>query len=95
MNAYLRGIGGDDFTAKDFRTWSGTLLAARTLAAAAGFASQRAAKRNIVNAIESVARTLGNTKTVCRKSYVHPAVIDGYMEGTTIRVKTRAAAATG
>ena len=93
VNAYLRGICGDDFTAKDFRTWSGTLLAARTLAAAAGFASQRAAKRNIVNAIESVARTLGNTKTVCRKSYVHPAVIDAYMEGTTIRVKTRAAAA--
>ena len=91
VNAYLRGICGDEFTAKDFRTWSGTVLAARALAAAAGFSSQREAKRRVVKAIESVARTLGNTKSVCRKSYVHPVVIEAYMEGTTIRVgKTRA-----
>lgn len=96
--AYLREICGDDFTAKDFRTWSGTVLAARELAGVTGFASQREAKRKVVKAIELVARSLGNTKTVCRKSYVHPAVIDAYMEGATIRVgKPRAlrAASTG
>ena len=86
VNAYLREICSDDFTAKDFRTWSGTVLAARALAGVAGFASQREAKRKVVKAIELVARSLGNTKTVCRKSYVHPAVIDAYMEGATIRV---------
>ena len=95
VNAYLREICGDDFTAKDFRTWSGTVLAARAFAAVAEFTSQREAKRKVVKAIESVARTLGNTKTVCRKSYIHPAVIDAYLDGTTIRVKTRVAAATG
>jgi DNA topoisomerase-1 len=86
VNAYLREICGDDFTAKDFRTWSGTVLAARALAGVAGFVSQREAKRKVVKAIDSVARSLGNTKTVCRKSYVHPAVIDAYMEGATIHV---------
>jgi DNA topoisomerase-1 len=98
VNAYLREVCGDDFTAKDFRTWFGTVLAARELAGAAGFASQREAKRRVVKAIESVARSLGNTKTVCRKSYIHPAVIDAYMDGTTIRIgKARAlrAAAAG
>lgn len=86
VNAYLREICCDDFTAKDFRTWSGTVLAARALAGVAGFSTQREAKRKVVQAIESVARSLGNTKTVCRKSYVHPAVIDAYMVGATIRV---------
>jgi len=99
VNAYIKEAMGDDFTAKDFRTWSGTVLAARALAGVAGFASQREAKRKVVNAIESVARSLGNTKTVCRKSYVHPAVIDAYMEGATIRVgkprALRAVASTG
>jgi DNA topoisomerase I len=99
VNAYLREICGDDFTAKDFRTWSGTVLAARALAGAAGFASQREARRKVGNAIESVARSLGNTKTVCRKSYIHPAVIDAYMDGATIHVGTaralRAVATTG
>jgi DNA topoisomerase-1 len=99
VNAYLREICGEDFTAKDFRTWSGTVLAARALAGVAGFGSQREAKRRVVKAIESVARSLGNTKTVCRKSYVHPAVIDSYMEGATIRVgkprALRAVASTG
>ena len=95
VNAYLREICSDDFTAKDFRTWSGTVLAARALAAVAGFSSQREAKRKILKAIEAVASSLGNTKTVCRKSYIHPAVIDAYLDGTTIRVKTRVAAATG
>ena len=98
VNAYLRELCGDDFTAKDFRTWFGTVLAARALAGVAGFASQREAKRKVVQAIESVARSLGNTKTVCRKSYIHPAVIDAFMDGATIRIgKARAlrAAAAG
>jgi DNA topoisomerase-1 len=91
VNAYLREVCGDEFTAKDFRTWFGTVLAARALAGADRFSSHREAKRNVLQAIESVARSLGNTKTVCRKSYIHPAVIDAYMEGTTIRVaKARA-----
>ena len=84
VNAYLREVCGDDFTAKDFRTWSGTVLAARALAEVASFTSQRDAKRKIVKAVESVARVLGNTKSVCRKSYVHPAVIDSYLDGATI-----------
>jgi DNA topoisomerase I len=99
VNAYLRNICSDDLTAKDFRTWSGTVLAARALAGLAGFSSQRDARRKIVKAIESVARSLGNTKAVCRKSYVHPAVIDAYMDGATIRLgkarDLRAAAAAG
>jgi DNA topoisomerase-1 len=91
VNAYLRALCGDDFTAKDFRTWFGTVLAARALAGVAGFGSQREAKRKVVQAIESVARSLGNTKTVCRKSYIHPAVIDAFMDGATIRIgKARA-----
>jgi DNA topoisomerase-1 len=84
VNAYLREVCGDDFTAKDFRTWSGTVLAARALAGVSGFTSQRDAKRKIVKAVESVANVLGNTKSVCRKSYIHPAVIDCYLDGTTI-----------
>jgi DNA topoisomerase I len=84
VNAYLREITGEDFTAKDFRTWAGTVLAAGQLAAAASFSTARQAKRNIVKAIEAVARRLGNTKAVCRKSYIHPAIFDAYLDGTTI-----------
>ncbi len=91
VNAYLREICADDFTAKDFRTWSGTVLAARALAEVAGFSTDREARRKVVKAIEAVAKVLGNTKSVCRKSYIHPAVIDGYLSGTTIQAgKTRA-----
>jgi DNA topoisomerase-1 len=85
VNAYLRAVAGEDFTAKDFRTWAGTVLAARALAAAAAFTSNAEAKRNIVKAIESVAKKLGNTKAVCRKCYIHPAILDAYMDGATIR----------
>ena len=81
MNAYLREISGEDFTAKDFRTWAGTVLASRQLASAARFSSTTEAKRNIVRAIDAVARQLGNTKAVCRKSYIHPAILDAYLEG--------------
>jgi DNA topoisomerase I len=92
VNGYLRSISGEDFTAKDFRTWAGTVLAAKALAAASAFASNREAKRNIVNAIESVAKRLGNTRTVCRKCYIHPAIFDAYLDGATIQtVRARAA----
>lgn len=84
VNAYLREISGQDFTAKDFRTWAGTVLAARALQEFAAFDSQAQAKRNVVQAIESVAKRLGNTKAVCRKCYVHPAVIDAYLDGSLL-----------
>ncbi len=82
VNAYLREISGQEFTAKDFRTWAGTVLAARALREFAAFDSQAQAKKNIVAAVESVAERLGNTTAVCRKCYVHPAVFDAYLDGT-------------
>jgi DNA topoisomerase-1 len=84
VNAYLKEISGQDFTAKDFRTWAGTKLAAEALAEFEAFDSDAAAKKNIVAAIEAVACRLGNTTAVCRKCYVHPAVIDAYMDGDTV-----------
>jgi DNA topoisomerase-1 len=80
----LREITGEDFTAKDFRTWSGTILAAMALQEFQKFDSQAQAKKNIVQAIESVAEKLGNTPSVCRKCYVHPAVIESYLDGTML-----------
>lgn len=79
VNAYLREVSGRDITAKDFRTWTGTVLAALALAEFEAFDSEAAAKRNIRAAIEQVSARLGNTPAVCRRCYVHPAVIDGYM----------------
>lgn len=91
VNAYLREVSGDDFTAKDFRTWVGTVLAARALADAGAAASNADVKRNVAKAVESVAKRLGNTKTVCRKCYIHPAVLDAYMDGMTIGSSRRRA----
>jgi DNA topoisomerase-1 len=90
VNAYVREISGEDFTAKDFRTWAGTVLAAKALAGVRTFASNGEAKRNIARAIESVAKRLGNTETVCRKCYIHPAVFDAYLDGATIDTVRRA-----
>jgi DNA topoisomerase-1 len=84
VNEYLREVTGQDFTAKDFRTWAGTALAAQALEEFQEYDSQAQAKRNIVQAIESVAKRLGNTKTICRQCYVHPAIIDSYLDGTLI-----------
>jgi len=81
VNAYLREVSGDDFTAKDFRTWAGTVLAAQALARLARFKSTTEAKRNVAEAVARVADRLGNTKAVCRKAYIHPAVVDAYMDG--------------
>lgn len=85
VNAYLREITGQDFTAKDFRTWTGTVLAAMALREFEPIATQTAARRNIVRAIEQVAARLGNTPSVCRKCYVHPVVLNSYLEGTLAR----------
>ena len=81
VNAYLKEISGADFTSKDFRTWAGTVLAVRKLCALGPFASHTEAKRNVAQAIDAVAKALGNTKAVCRKCYVHPAIVDAYLEG--------------
>ena len=79
VNAYLRDISGRQITAKDFRTWTGTVLAALALAEYEKADSDAAAKRNIRDAIETVAARLGNTPTICRKCYVHPQIIDAYL----------------
>jgi len=79
VNAYLREISGSDITAKDFRTWTGTVLAALALAEFEKFDSEAAAKKNVRAAIEKVSAKLGNTPAVCRRCYVHPEVIDSYM----------------
>jgi len=84
VNEYLREISGQDFTAKDFRTWAGTALAALALQEFEDFDTKAAAKRNITTAIERVAERLGNTKAVCRKCYIHPAVIDAYMDRSLV-----------
>jgi len=88
VNGYLKEIAGEDFTAKDFRTWAGTVLAARALQEFQAFDSQAQAKRNVMQAIESVAKRLGNTKAVCRKCYIHPAVINLYMDGSLLQTLT-------
>jgi DNA topoisomerase-1 len=92
VNAYLREISGDDFTAKDFRTWAGTVMCAVALAECRRFVSVRQARRNIARAIGQVAARLGNTPAIARKSYVHPALLEAYLAGVTLEVRpTRAA----
>ena len=84
MNAYLRQTAGADFTAKDFRTWAGTVLVARELVKLGGFDSEAEAGRKLVAAVKEVAAELGNTPAVCRKCYVHPAVVQAYLEGRPV-----------
>ena len=84
VNDYLRQACGEAFTAKDFRTWAGTVLVARALADAPRPETAAAGKRAVVQAIETAARRLGNTVAVCRKSYVHPVVVEGFLEGDVI-----------
>lgn len=91
VNDYLREIAGEEFTAKDFRTWAGTVLAAMALEEFEKFDTKTQAKKNIVRAIESVAERLGNTPSVCRKCYVHPAILDSYLSGMMLKtLKQRA-----
>jgi DNA topoisomerase-1 len=85
MNEYLRQISGGDFTTKDFRTWSATVLAACALCDLAPCKTAKEVKKNVVQAIEEVAGRLGNTKAVCRKSYVHPGIVEMYSDGSLLR----------
>jgi len=81
VNGYLKEITGDDFTAKDFRTWAGTVAAFRAFREIGSFSSETEKKRNVAKAYDLVAERLGNTRAVCKKYYVHPAVVTAYEEG--------------
>jgi DNA topoisomerase I len=85
VNAYLKEITGQDLTSKDFRTWAGTVLAAQVLRDFDAVVSDAEAKKNIVRAVEMVAKRLGNTRAVCRKCYIHPAILDAYLDGSMAR----------
>ncbi|MEX5219900.1 MAG: hypothetical protein NW701_18900 [Nitrospira sp.] len=82
VNAYLKEIAGEEFTAKDFRTWAGTVLAAGALQVFPTYQSAAQAKRNVVAAVETVSKRLGNTKAICRRCYIHPDIVSAYMDGT-------------
>ena len=84
VNDYLRGITGADFTAKDFRTWAGTLLAALALNVQGKFETNKQAKANVKTAICAVAELLGNTPAICRKCYVHPGIVETYLSGKQV-----------
>lgn len=80
VNEYIRRVTGEDFTAKDFRTWSGTSLAVLALGDSAHFKSKSDAARKVNRAVDQVARQLGNTRTVCRRDYIHPGVVQAYLD---------------
>jgi DNA topoisomerase I len=84
VNAYLQDITGRDVTAKDFRTWAGTMLVAEALRKMGPAETKREAERNIVAAVDVTAKRLGNTRSVCRKYYIHPALIEAYLEGSVL-----------
>jgi DNA topoisomerase-1 len=92
VNDYLRDVTGAEFTAKDFRTWAGTVLAAAALQEMDVVDTAAGRKKNVTRAIETVARQLGNTRAVCRRCYVHPAVLEQYLDGPTREVLRRRAA---
>jgi len=84
VNTYLREITGRDITAKDFRTWAGTMIAAEALRELGPAATQREAKHNVLCAIDRTAERLGNTRAVCRKYYIHPVLLEAYLEGNVL-----------
>lgn len=89
VNDYLRETAGEEFSAKDVRTWAGTVLAAKALSELGAAATQREAKKQVVSAVQATAQLLGNTPAVCRRCYIHPQVIDRYMTGEVMSfVKT-------
>jgi DNA topoisomerase I len=91
VNEWLAEVTGEEITAKDFRTWAGTNLAALALSELASFDSEAKAKKNVVAAVESVAKRLGNTPAICRKCYIHPAIFEGYLDGSLLEgLKERA-----
>lgn len=89
VNEYLKEITGEDFTAKDFRTWAGTMLAALALQELEKFDSKTQAKKNVIKAIESVAARLGNTPSICKKCYVHPDILEGYLDGSLAKALSK------
>ena len=94
VNDYLREVSGEEITAKDFRTWAATNLAALALRELEAFDSAAKAKKNVVQAVETVAKLLGNTPAICRKCYIHPAIFEGYLDGSLLAgLKSRADAA--
>jgi DNA topoisomerase I len=90
VNAYLRQITGEEFTAKDFRTWAGTVLAARCLRDLGAADAAAVRQANMVAAVDAVAARLGNTRAVCRSSYIHPAILSGYEDGSLCRFTCKA-----
>ena len=84
VNEYLHEVSGEEVTAKDFRTWAATKLAAAALTEFEAFDSEARAKKNVVQAVEHVAQRLGNTPAICRKCYIHPAVFEGYLNGSLL-----------
>lgn len=84
LNAYVKEVMSDEFTAKDFRTWAGTLLAALQLAEAGPVGEMKQAERNVLAAVDAVAERLGNTRAIARSSYISPRVIDHYLEGSVV-----------
>ncbi len=84
VNAYLQEVTGADITAKDFRTWAGTMLVAETLRSMGAANSKREAEKNIVAAVDQTAKMLGNTRSVCRKYYIHPVLIQAYLGGSVL-----------
>jgi DNA topoisomerase-1 len=94
VNDYLREITGEEITAKDFRTWAATHLAALAFRELEQFDSEAKRKKNVVRAVEAVSKMLGNTPAICRKCYIHPAIFEGYLDGSlTEALKRRADAA--
>jgi DNA topoisomerase-1 len=89
VNEYLREVTGEDFSAKDFRTWAGTVLAASELAKKKVASSPRGRQRAILAAVDAVAEELGNTRSVCRACYIHPDIVDGYEDGSLGRAWER------
>jgi DNA topoisomerase-1 len=84
VNEYLQNVTGRDITAKDFRTWAGTMLVADALRKTGAATTKREAEKNIVAAVDLTAKRLGNTRSVCRKYYIHPALIEAYLEGSVL-----------
>ena len=95
VNDYLREISGDDFTAKDFRTWAGTVAASMALSEFIEIDDEAGRKKAIVQAIEDVAERLGNTPSVCRAAYVHPHLLESYLDGTMVDALTERARGVG
>jgi DNA topoisomerase I len=91
LNTYVRDVTGEEFTSKDFRTWWGTVLAVTALRELQPGRNKTHCEKNVLLAVEAVAGLLGNTRAVCRKSYVHPGVIDCYVDGSLARILERRA----